>query len=114
MEVNLKEIGGHLVFLFMLLATVLGTKWMGVRIATRTGLGSSRDRWSLLFGGLHQGELGMLIAAYLFSRGLLNPSQFNTAITVVVILTILSPILMRIVHANPLSPSSPEGDERKG
>jgi Kef-type K+ transport system membrane component KefB len=96
MEVNLKEVGGHLVFLSMLLATVLGTKWMGVRIATRTGLGLSRVRWSLLFGGLHQGELGMLIAAYLFSRGLLNPSQFTMAITVVVILTILSPILMRM------------------
>jgi hypothetical protein len=61
---------------------------MGVRIATRTGLRSSRERWSLLFGGLPQGELGMLIAAYLFSRGLLNPSEFNMAITAVVILTI--------------------------
>lgn len=95
MEVNLKEIGGHLLFLITLLATVLGTKWMGVRVATRKGLESSRDRWSILFGGLHQGEMGMLIAAYLFSRGLLNPSQFNIAITVVVILTMLAPILMR-------------------
>jgi Kef-type K+ transport system membrane component KefB len=107
MEVNLKEIGAHLVFLFTLLATVLGTKWMGVRIATRTRLGSSRDRWLLLFGGLHQGEMGMLIAAYLFSRGLLNPSEFNMAITAVVILTILSTVLMRIPHANP--PLAPEG-----
>jgi Kef-type K+ transport system membrane component KefB len=101
MEVNLKEVGAHLVFLFTLLATVLGTKWMGVRIATRTQLRSSRVRRLLLFGGLPQGELGMLIGAYLFSRGLLNPSQFNVAITVVVLLTILSTVLMRIAHANP-------------
>ena len=101
MEVNLKEMGGHLFFLIILLATVLGTKWMGVRIATRTGSRSSRDRWSLLLGGLSQGELGMLVAAYLFSRGLLNPPQFNVAMTVVVLLTILSTFLMRIAHANP-------------
>ena len=101
MEVNLKEIGGHLLFFIMLLATVFGTKWMGVRIATRTGLGSSRDRWSLLFGGLHQGELGMLIAAYLFSRGLLNPSQFNVAISLIVILTMLTPILLKTASYSP-------------
>ncbi len=108
MEVNLKEIGGHLLFFIMLLATVLGTKWMGVRIATRTELGSSRDRWLLLFGGLPQGEMGMLIAAYHFSRGLLNPPQFNMAITVVVILTIFSTVLMRIAHANPSLASKSE------
>jgi hypothetical protein len=49
----------------------------------------------------------MLIAAYLFSRGLLNPSQFNVAITVVVLLTMLSTVLMRIAHANP--PLAPDG-----
>jgi Kef-type K+ transport system membrane component KefB len=101
MEVNLKEIGDHLFFLIILLATVPATKWIGVQIATPTGLSSSRERWSLLFGELPQGELGMLIGAYLFSRGLLNPSQFNVGITVVVLLTILSTVLMRIAHANP-------------
>jgi hypothetical protein len=64
-------------------------------------LGLSRNQWSLLFGGLPQGEMGMLIAAYLFSRGLLGPSQFNVAITVVVLITILATILMKIAHANP-------------
>jgi hypothetical protein len=48
-----------------------------------------------MVGGLPQGEIGMLIAAYLFSRGLVNPSQFNVAIIVVVILTMLTPILMK-------------------
>ena len=37
-----------------------------------------------MFGALYQGEMGILIAAYLFSRGLVNPSQFNIAIIVVV------------------------------
>ena len=101
MEVNFKEIGDHLFFLIILLAIVFGTKWIGVWIGTRKGVESSRDRWSIVSGGLPQGELGMLIGAYLFSRGLLNPSQFNVAITVVVLLTILSTVLMRIAHANP-------------
>ena len=48
-----------------------------------------------MFGTLHQGEMGMLIAAYLVSRGLVNPLQFNITIIVVVILTMLTPILMK-------------------
>jgi hypothetical protein len=49
-----------------------------------------------MVGGLPQGEIGMLIAAYLFSRGLVNPSEFNLAIIAVVLLTMITPILMRI------------------
>ena len=96
MEVNLKGIEGHLLFLAELLATVVGTKLIGGRIAARKVFESSRERALIMFGALHQGEMGMLIGAYLFSRGLLNPTQFNLAIIVVVILTILTPFLLRM------------------
>ena len=96
MEVHLKGIESHLLFLAVLLATVVGTKLIGGWIATRKGFESSRERALIMFGALHQGEMGMLIGAYLFSRGLLNPTQFNLAIIVVVILTILTPFLLRM------------------
>jgi len=50
-------------------------------------------------GILPQGEMGMLIAAYSFSRGLMSPVSFNAAIIVVVALTIITPILMKIASA---------------
>jgi Kef-type K+ transport system membrane component KefB len=96
MEANFKGIEGHLLFLAVLLATVVGTKLIGGRIAARKVFESSRERALIMFGALHQGEMGMLIGAYLFSRGLINPSQFNLAIIVVVILTILTPFLLRM------------------
>jgi len=96
MEVHLKGIESHLLFLAVLLATVVGTKLIGGRIAARKVFESSRERILIMFGTLHQGEMGMLIGAYLFSRGLLNPTQFNLAIIVVVILTILTPFLLRM------------------
>jgi uncharacterized membrane protein YvlD (DUF360 family) len=52
-----------------------------------------------MFGVLAQGEIGILIAAYLFSRGVLDAQLFSTAILVAVGLTMISPILMRIVSA---------------
>jgi hypothetical protein len=43
--------------------------------------------------------MGMLIAAYSFSRGLVNPVSFNVAIIAVVLLTMVSPVLMKVVSA---------------
>ncbi len=51
-----------------------------------------------MFGGLYQGEMGIVIAAYLFSRGLVNPSQFNMAIIAVVLLTIITPVAMKVAQ----------------
>jgi len=101
MEVNFRGVEGNIIFLAMLLATALVAKLTGGWIATRKGFESSRERAFIMVGTLSQGEMGMLIAAYLFSRGLVNPIQFNMVITVVVILTMLTPILMKIASYSP-------------
>jgi len=66
---------------------------------------------------LPQGEMGMLIAAYLFSRGLVSPSSFNAVIIVVIVLTMLTPIVMKVaqikfnIQVN-VAPSFTGGEER--
>jgi len=96
MEVNLKAAEGSILFLTVLLMVVIGTKLIGCWIATNKGYPSSRERVLIMFGVLAQGEMGIVIAAYLFSRGVLNPHFFSIAILVAVGLTMVSPILMRI------------------
>jgi Kef-type K+ transport system membrane component KefB len=97
MEANFKGIEKDALFLVVLLLTVAATKLLGSWFATRKGYESMGERFQIMVGGLPQGEIGILIAAYLFSRGLVNPSQFNMVITVVVLLTMISPMLMKIV-----------------
>jgi Kef-type K+ transport system membrane component KefB len=87
---------GNIIFLAMLLVTALAAKLTGGWIATRKGFESSRERVLIRVGALYPGEMGMLIAAYLFSRGIVNPSQFNLTIIVVVILTMITPVLMKM------------------
>jgi len=118
MEVNLKAAEGSILFLTVLLIVVIGTKLIGCWIATNKGYPSSRERVLIMFGVLAQGEMGIVIAAYLFSRGVLNPQFFSIAILVAVGLTMVSPILMRIASTQ-LSgkelngaPSFNGGDER--
>jgi Kef-type K+ transport system membrane component KefB len=99
MEVNLKAVEGSIFFLVVLLGAVVGAKLIGCWIATNKGCESSRERVLIMIGNLLQGEMGVLIAAYIFSRGLLNPPSFNVAIIAVVLLTMVSPILMRMASA---------------
>jgi len=99
MGVNLKADGGSIIFLAVLLAATIGAKVMGCWIATNKGYQSSRERVLIIFGVLAQGEMGILIAAYLFSRGVLSSPSFSVGIIAVVSLTIVSPVLIRIASS---------------
>jgi len=118
MEVNLKAVEGSIFFLVVLLGAVVGAKLIGCWIATNKGYESSRERALIMLGVLAQGEMGIVVAAYIFSRGLLNPPSFNVAILVVVLLTMVSPVLMRIASTQlsrkevTVAPPFTGGDER--
>jgi Kef-type K+ transport system membrane component KefB len=118
MEVNLKAAEGSIIFMAVLLAAVISAKVIGCWIATNNGYPSPRERVFILFGALPQGEMGIVVAAYLFSRGLLNPPSFNVATIAVALLTMLTPVLMRIASTEwsrkevTVAPPFTGGDER--
>jgi Kef-type K+ transport system membrane component KefB len=109
MEVNFKEVGANINFLAVLFVTVVVVKIIGYWIATRKVGESSRERVLIMSGTLPQGEMGMLVAAYSFSHGLVYPQNFNVAVIVVVVLTMITPVLVKIilpawsVQGNPMS-----------
>jgi Kef-type K+ transport system membrane component KefB len=119
MEVNVKAIQSSILFVAALLVVVIGTKLIGAWIATRRGLHLLGERAPIILGNLPQGEMGVLIAAYLFSRGLVNPPQFYTAIIVVVILTTFAPVLVKVGSPElsreklTAAPSFTGGDEKQ-
>jgi Kef-type K+ transport system membrane component KefB len=119
MEVNLKEAGGgnYISFLIVLFAAIVGSKLFGSWIASQRESDSFRERALIMIGTLPQGEMGILIAAYLFSRGLVNPTSFNAAIFVVIMLTMLTPIAMKVAQIKfniqlNSAPSFTEGEKR--
>ena len=101
MEVNLREMGGSAIYLVVLFLAVMTSKLIGNWIGTRRIFWKPSERVLNVSGTLHQGEMGILIAAFLFSRGLVNPSQFNVAISLIVILTMLTPILLKTASYSP-------------
>lgn len=97
MEVNLREAWANKSFLVVICIAATSAKLMGFWVSTRKLFNSLSERFFVILGILSQGEMGLLIGAYLFSRGVLYPSTFNVAVTIVVILTVIVPILMKIV-----------------
>jgi Kef-type K+ transport system membrane component KefB len=96
MEGDLKATEGSLVFLAVLLTAAISTKVVGCWMATKREFQSSRERVLIMSGVSAQGEMGILIGAYLLSRGVLTPPSFNVGVIAAVTLTIVSPVLMRI------------------
>ena len=97
MEVNLKAPSGRFLFLGSLFAIVLTGRLIGSTLSAGQQIIPPFDRLVTAVGSLSQGEMGMMIAAYLFSRGLIIPPIFNLAIILMVLVTILAPILLRLV-----------------
>ena len=98
MEPNFRVAGSTIIFLMATFAVAVMTKLIGSWMATRRGFDSFHDRAFVMMGVLPQSEMGILIAAYLFSRSLVNPSSFNAVIIVVIVLTMLTPLLMKIAQ----------------
>jgi Kef-type K+ transport system membrane component KefB len=117
MEANLKEVERNILFLIVMFAVAIVAKLVGSWMATRRDFDSFHQRVLIMIGTLTQGEMGMLVAAYLFSRGLVNPSSFNAAIIVVIVLTMLTPIAMKVAQIKfniqlNVAPSFIGGEER--
>jgi len=82
-------------------AVVVMAKLIGSWMATRKEFDSLRERILIGFGTLPQGEMGVLVAAYLFSRGMVSPPSFNSVILLVIVLTMIVPILMKVLGRLP-------------
>ena len=106
MEANLADAWEQPFPLFVLLATVVTSKLLSLWITERKTFQSFPERVFVMLCTTPQGEAGMVIAAYLFSRGLMSPVLFNQTITVVVALTMIAPVLAKIAMKTCLRDSS--------
>jgi Kef-type K+ transport system membrane component KefB len=98
MGINLREPGGSPPLWVLLIATAILTRMMGCWIAVRNVLDSTGERVLITFASLPHGEMGVLIASHLFSRGLVSPQNFNNALIVVILSVMVTPLLMRLTR----------------
>jgi Kef-type K+ transport system membrane component KefB len=87
--------------LFTLLITVVGIlgKWFGAGLGARLGGLKSREAVQLGAGMISRGEVGLIVTSVGIQGGLVNPDEFSAIVAMVLISTLVTPPLLRILFA---------------
>ncbi|SEU14984.1 cation:proton antiporter [Paenibacillus sp. NFR01] len=97
LNVTFEGLGGQLGFAVILTLVAVLAKWGGAWIGARlTGFGS-RSASAIGIGMISRGEVALIIAASGLAENLLAPAYFTSVILVVIVTTLLTPPLLKVV-----------------
>ncbi|HMK07638.1 MAG TPA: cation:proton antiporter [Anaerolineales bacterium] len=109
LQANARTITGpSLVLLLALLLTAILSKILGSGVGARLGGFRGGQALRVGVGMVSRGEMGLIVAAAGVSRGLVDPAMFSIVVVIVLLTTIVTPILLRLVYPRP-GPAEPVG-----
>lgn len=106
LQVVLSAMNLH-ILLFAVVLTIVAilTKILGCGLGARLCRYSPKESLQIGVGMISRGEVALIVATKGASLGLINPELFGPVIVVVVVTTIITPILLKLVFRD--SPASP-------
>ena len=106
LQVVLSAMNLH-ILLFAVVLTIVAilTKILGCGLGARLCRYSSKESLQIGVGMISRGEVALIVATKGAALGLINPELFGPVIVVVVVTTIITPILLKLVFRD--SPASP-------
>ena len=109
LQVVLSAMNLH-ILLFAVVLTIVAilTKILGCGLGARLCRYSPKESLQIGVGMISRGEVALIVATKGASLGLINPELFGPVIVVVVVTTIITPILLKLVFRDP--PASPRPD----
>jgi len=97
-DTNLNELSANIaVFAIVLLVVAIATKIIGCGIGAKICRFSNRDALSIGVGMVSRGEVALIVAQKGVEMGLLDNNLFPAVILVVIVTTLVTPILLKIV-----------------
>lgn len=97
LNVTFDGLGGQLGFAVMLTLVAVLAKWGGAWIGARLTGFDSRSASVIGTGMISRGEVALIIAASGLAEGLLAPEYFTSVILVVIVTTLLTPPLLKVI-----------------
>ena len=96
LAVNMRAIGGEALF-FALVITVVAvlSKIAGGGLGARIGGFSNRESLQLGIGMVSRGEVGLIVASFALSEGLLSATNYSIVVFIVIVATLLTPPMLR-------------------
>jgi Kef-type K+ transport system membrane component KefB len=130
LQANGRELGGRAIFTGVLILTAIVTKAVGCAAFARMFGFSTQESIRVGAGMISRGEVGLIVAAYGLSNGLIGQEVFSASVIMVLATTMVTPPMLRLLFpprppqpviveetvAGPLPPvqvaQSPEARER--
>jgi Kef-type K+ transport system membrane component KefB len=98
LSVNLRglDLSALWLSLTVILVAVM-TKFLGAGLGAKLGGFTWRESWQLGAGMVSRGEVGLIVASVGITQGLVNQAEFSAIVGMVLVSTILTPPLLRIL-----------------
>lgn len=102
LSVNLRQLDTSILWLFLAvsLAAVLG-KLLGAGFGARLANFSWRESAQLGAGMISRGEVGLILASVGMSQNLINEAKFSAIVGMVLVSTLVTPPLLRVLFTKP-------------
>lgn len=109
LQVVLSAMNLH-ILLFAVVLTIVAilTKILGCGLGARLCRYSPKESLQIGVGMISRGEVALIVATKGAALGLINPELFGPVIVVVVVTTIITPILLKLVFRDPPASPRPE------
>ena len=105
LRANGRELGPHAAFTLVLLVVAIAGKIVGCGAMARMCGFSARESVRVGIGMISRGEVGLIVAGYGLSHGVIGRDVFSAVVIVVLGTTMITPPLLRLVY--PTVPTRP-------
>lgn len=102
LSIDLREFhAGLLVFTAVIIVVAVLGKWLGAGWGARIGGLSRLEATQLGAGMISRGEVGLIVADVGVNNGLLLENEFSAVVVMVLVTTVITPPILRILFAKP-------------
>ncbi|RPI27323.1 MAG: cation:proton antiporter [Chloroflexota bacterium] len=115
LSANARQLSGQslLLMLALILVAILG-KVLGSGLGAWWGGLKRQEALQLGVGMMSRGEVGLIVAAVGITEGLIDQNIFAAIVGVVIVTTLLTPPLLRILHSKEIEKTEPEPERKEG
>ena len=97
LQANARQLGGHAAFAIVLIAVAIVAKALGCGLFARLSGFSSAESLRVGIGMISRGEVGLIVAGYGLTNGLIDRDVFSASVVMVLATTMVTPPLLRLV-----------------
>jgi Kef-type K+ transport system membrane component KefB len=104
LSVNMRDVGDNAIFFAVVITLVaVISKIIGSGLGSLMGGFSRREALQLSIGMVSRGEVGLIVATFALSEGLMSSGNYSVVVFMIIVATLITPPMLRAVFSQPVS-----------